>query len=285
MKPTNEKFIDLHLHTTFSDGAWTPTQVVQNALKANLSAIAITDHDNLDGIQEAKDAALAASAGGKEIEVIAGVELSTYSDFEEQEIHILGYFFGDINEGLIKRLDFFRQARLKRAYDIVKKLKENNVVLKDLSFIENSGKSSVGRLHFAKALLKENFVTSIQEAFQKYIGFNCPAYVEKTMLTSKEAIELISKFGGISVIAHPYYTSGKETIKHLADQGLQGIEAYHIKHSPKAVEEYLNIAIEYDLVATGGSDCHGDYDGKRNGPVLGTLKIPQTCLKNLKKLL
>ena len=272
-----EKFIDLHIHTNHSDGSLTPTQVVQYALRKNLSAIAITDHDNIDAVEEAVE-----TAKDQNIEIIAGVELSSYLEGVDGEIHILGYFIDYRSAELKKELDIFRQARLKRAYDILEKLKAARVVLKDISFITDADKKAVGRLHFAKALVKEKFALDVQDAFQKYLGYDGPAYVAKVMPSAGEAIKLILKFGGIPVIAHPYYAGGKETIEALVKEGLKGIEAWHTKHPMQMIRTYLDWAIEFDLIATGGSDCHGGYAGAEN-PIMGTMKVPYLVLQNLKK--
>jgi predicted metal-dependent phosphoesterase TrpH len=272
---TKEKYIDLHIHTICSDGAWTPQELIECALQKNLAAIAITDHDSIDAIEQAKQIAF-----DKDIEIIAGVELSTYSEGEEKEIHMLGYFIDYTAKEFVKELDFFRNARLNRAYEMVDRFKRIGIEFADLSFLKDAGRKSIGRLHFAKALKSEGFVSTIQEAFQKYIGNNCPAYVAKVMPTSRQAIELILKFGGIPVIAHPYYLSNREIIKELAGCGLMGLEVWHIKHSKNVSEDFLQLSKQLNLIATGGSDCHGDCNA-----TIGKMKVPYKVLENLKKAL
>ncbi|MDR2860215.1 MAG: PHP domain-containing protein [Elusimicrobiota bacterium] len=272
----NEKFVDMHVHTIYSDGTWTPAALVEAAIKKNLAAIAITDHDSIDGVEE-----VLKEAQGKDIEIVAGVELSSFIDGIEPEVHVLGYFLDYQSDYLKKELDIFRQVRLERAYDMVEKLKMCGVRLKDISFVENAGRMSVGRLHFAKAILKEGFVSSIQEAFFKYIGRGKPAYVQKFLLSSADAVKLILKAGGIPVIAHPYYMNDYNTIKDLTKEGLMGIEVWHTKHNSSAVKTFLKMADELNLIATGGSDCHGAF-GKEHD-ILGSQRVPYSVFENLKK--
>ncbi|MDR0822874.1 MAG: PHP domain-containing protein, partial [Endomicrobium sp.] len=245
-------YADMHVHSNFSDGSFTPTQVVEHALRVNLSAIALTDHDCIDGIQEAQEAGLK-----NNIEVISGVELSTQMEDEDKtEMHILGFYIDHKSPELKKELDIFKSARLDRAYRILSKLEKEGIVLKDKSFIENGKDKAVGRLHFAKALAKEGFVSHIQEAFQKYLGQDRPAYEPKFALTPSQAIKLILKFGGIPVIAHPYYIpyDDKEVWKTLINDGLMGIEVWHSKHPQNVVKRLIDIAEEFDLLMSGGSD-------------------------------
>ncbi|MDR1952269.1 MAG: PHP domain-containing protein [Elusimicrobiota bacterium] len=275
-----EKFADLHIHTICSDGSWTPRQAVEAAFDRNLSAIAITDHDNVDGIDEALEA-----GNEKGVEIIPGVELSSYLKGQENELHILGYYIDYKSPNLRKILDALREERLKRAENILRKLKENGVILKDDSFVKTAKRNSIGRLHFAKALLNEGFVSSIQEAFIKYLGYNSSAYVPKVMLPADEAINLIIQSGGIPVLAHPYSSRcNKDSIKQLIEYGLAGLEVWHIKHTSQMSKTFFDWAIELDLTATGGSDCHGNYDGKTPA-IMGKLKISYTAVENLKKIL
>lgn len=274
----NDFFIDLHIHTNCSDGTFTPSEVVEYAAKVKLAAISITDHDCVSGIDEAIEA-----ASGSNLEIIPGIELSvmTGDGSNQSEMHILGYFIDYKSKEFNDVLNVFKKARLERAYKIFEKLKQSGAELKDLSFMENIGNKAIGRLHFAKALIEENYVNSIQEAFQVYLAPNRPAFVSKYVMTASEAIRLIKSVGGIPVMAHPYYThyNDKNLMKMLVDEGLMGIEAWHIKHNPQTTKKILNIAQEFDLIATGGSDCHGPY--KDEPPIMGTVKIPYSVLENL----
>jgi predicted metal-dependent phosphoesterase TrpH len=275
----NNSYVDMHIHTSFSDGVFTPKEVVEYASKMKLSAISITDHDSTDGVNEAFNFAL-----HENIEIVPGVELSCEIESEsgKSEMHILGYFIDHKSARLKKALNVFKQARCDRAIKIFNKLKENGVELKNVDFISNVGKVSIGRLHFAKALIEEKFVKSVQEAFQRYLSKGKPAYVPKYSVCVKDAIRLILNSGGVPVMAHPYYThySDIDLFKSLVDCGLMGIEAWHVKHSESDVKKFIDISKEFNLVATGGSDCHGPF--KKEKPVMGKIKIPYSVLVNLK---
>jgi predicted metal-dependent phosphoesterase TrpH len=259
---------------------FSPAEAVKYAKKMNLAAVSITDHDSVDGIDEALKA-----AEGLGVEIIPGIELSSStrdSDGQITEMHILGYFIDYKSEKLKEILSVFRKTRLERAYEILSKLKENGVVLKDESFLENAGKKSIGRLHFAKAMINEGFVKSVQDAFQRYLAVNKPAYVPKHSMSAQEAVNLISDAQGVAVMAHPYYVhyTDKTMFKSLVDGGLKGIEAWHSKHPESAVKKFLALAEEYNLIATGGSDCHGEY--KNEPPIMGRIKVPYSAVEKLK---
>ncbi|MDR1418023.1 MAG: PHP domain-containing protein [Endomicrobium sp.] len=275
----NQKFIDMHIHTNCSDGTFSPREVIEYASRVKLSAISITDHDSISGIDEALDI-----AEKNNIEVISGIELSCQveNDLQKNEMHILGYFIDYKSEKLQKILSIFRQSRYNRALKILTKLKENNIVLKDETFIKNIESQSIGRLHFAKALVKECFVNSTQEAFQKYLSYDKPAYVSKHYMSAEQAIDLILSVGGVSVMAHPYYMhyNDKNMFKKLVDRGLGGIEVWHIKHTDGLVKKFLELAKEFNLIVTGGSDCHGPF--RKEAPLIGRIKVPYCVLNNLK---
>ncbi len=273
----NDFYIDLHIHTNCSDGAFTPSEAVEYAVKMKLAAISITDHDSVDGIDEA---IRAASSTG--LEIIPGIELSSeIGDSAKAEMHILGYHIDYKSEELQNTLNIFKKKRLERAHKIFDKLKKSGIVLKDNSFMENIGNKAIGRLHFAKALIEEGHVGNISEAFQRYLSPNRPAYVPKYAISASEAVKLVRKMGGIPVMAHPYYVhySDKNMIRNLINDGLMGIEAWHIKHPENMVKKFLNLAQEFELIATGGSDCHGPY--KEEPPIMGTVKVPYSVLENL----
>ncbi|MDR2436514.1 MAG: PHP domain-containing protein [Endomicrobium sp.] len=276
----NNSYIDMHIHTSFSDGVFTPTEAVEYASKKNLSAISITDHDSVDGIDEAL-----APASDSNIEIVSGIELSSEVELEsgKSEMHILGYFIDYKSEHLKKYLNIFKKARCDRAINIFGKLKENGIELKNTDFISNIGNKVIGRLHFAKALIEEKFVGSVQEAFQRYLSKDKPAYVPKYSISAKDAIKLILDCGGIPVMAHPYYVhyTDANLFKSLIDCGLMGIEAWHIKHCESVVEKFIDLANKFNLLVTGGSDCHGPY--KKENPVMGKVKVPYSVLVNLKK--
>ena len=272
-------YVDLHIHTNWSDGSLTPSEVVDYAAKIKLAAISITDHDSVDGIEEAVKAASKTS-----LEVIPGIELSSeVGNSEKAEMHILGYYIDYKSQKLNETLSVFKKARIERAHVILEKLKKAGINLRDESFLDNVGKKAIGRLHFAKALVEEGFTGSISEAFNRYLAHDKPAYAPKYSMTASEAIKLIRSAGGVPVMAHPYYThyNDNEMLRSLVNDGLMGIEAWHIKHPDNMVKKFLNLAQEFDLIATGGSDCHGPY--KDEGPIIGRVKVPYSVVENLEK--
>jgi predicted metal-dependent phosphoesterase TrpH len=275
----DHKFIDMHIHTNYSDGSFSPTEVVEYASKMELLAISITDHDCVSGIDEALSV-----AKKNNIEVIPGIELSCQVENSPQkmEMHILGYFIDYKSEKLQNILSTFKQTRYDRALTILDKLKEHNIVFKDKIFIQNAQNQSIGRLHFAKALVMEGFVGSVQEAFQRYLSYGKPAYVPKHCMCPIEAIELILSVGGLPVMAHPYYVhyNDKSVLRNLVDSGLVGIEVWHVKHTDNLVKKFLELAKEFNLLITGGSDCHGPF--KKEAPLIGRIKVPYYILDNLK---
>lgn len=242
---------DLHIHTTFSDGADTPQQVVEKATAMGLHAIAITDHDAVGGIEDAKKAAV-----GVGLEVIAGVELSTY--VEERSFHILGLFIDWRDEQLNEKLEFFKQQRELRGKKIVEKLQQLGVkiTMKDVLSIARNG--SVGRPHIAEALVKVGAVATFDQAFEIYIGKNRPAYVPKYHLSPAEAGEIIHRAGGVAVLAHPLISAANDEQILQIMAGMDGLEVYHPKHDEAGIERLKQMAERNDWLVTGGSDYHGE---------------------------
>jgi predicted metal-dependent phosphoesterase TrpH len=272
-----EGYIDLHVHTNYSDGSFTPKEVVEYCKKVGVIAVGITDHDNIDGI---KEAIIEGEKLG--VEVVPGVEISCdFKDSSEEEIHILGYYIDYENAKLKQTLKFFQEARQKRAYKIFNKLVSLGIPIKEEDVFKDSIKS-IGRLHFARVLKEKNLVSSIGEAFELYLGYGKPAYEAKLKVSPKEAISLIVEAKGIPILAHPYLEISMNTksIKELIEYGIKGIEVYHSKHPKNITDELLLLAEKYDLLITGGSDCHGSIDG--HPPLLGSLKIPYKVLENIK---
>jgi len=275
-----QKYIDLHVHTTYSDGNFTPKEIIKYCKKLNIVAVSITDHDTTDGIEEAIE------EGKKEgVEVIPGVELSAeYEESCEGEVHILGYYIDYKNKVLQQKLELFRKAREERAYKIIEKLKKLNIFLDEEEIFKNKNSAqSIGRLHFARLMVEKRITSSIKEAFELYLGYNKPAYVPKIKLKPQEAISMILQSEGIPILAHPYFgiCIDSKTIKKFIKYGIKGIEVYHSKHHKNVIEELANLAEKYGLIITGGSDCHGKVDG--NLPLLGSMKIPYSLLEPLKK--
>ncbi len=276
---TTNKYVDLHIHTNYSDGVLTPQEVVRRAKEVGLAAISITDHDCADGIDAAIEEGLKIG-----VEIIPGVELSTEVEcVERSEMHILGYYINWKNEQFKDSLSLFRKSRQKRACLILEKLSKLGVYLTDEKLTGGPESFAIGRLHFAKALINDGYVSTINEAFQKYLSFGKPAYVPKFHLTPEDAIKMILKTGGIPVLAHPYYGhySNKNLIKGLVRDGLAGMEVWHTKHPASTISHFTALANEFGLLATGGSDCHGGFNGEP--PIIGSIKIPYSVVENLKK--
>lgn len=266
------KYADLHIHTNKSDSSFSPEEVIKYADKIGLSAIAITDHDSIDAIP-----LIQKYADQCNIEIIPGIELS--SDINGDEVHILGYLIDYNNKLFQDKLKFLRDVRIKRAEQIVGKLRELHVDISIEDVLRFSGEGAIGRMHIARALLNKKYVYSIADAFQKYIGKGRHAYVKKYKITPKEAIDLIIGLKGVPVLAHPQIMNQDKLIPIMVDEGLQGIEAYHSDHTKEGVKKYLEIAHKYNLLVTGGSDCHGIGKGK---VLMGTVKIPYELVEKLK---
>ncbi len=269
-----ERFVDLHVHTTCSDGVFRPEEVVRMAAEAGLEVIAITDHDTVDGVKRALE------AGRKEgVEVIPGVELSARAG--PSDIHILGYYV-DIEDPQFREwMEKLRRERWERARKIVEKLNILGVGLRFDTVLEVAGEAVIGRPHIADALVREAWVASYNEAFQKYIGYDGPAYLPKYEISPEEGIEIIRKAGGIPVFAHPGTARRDELIPGMVRAGLMGIEAFHPLHPPEACRYYQNLARKYGLLYTGGSDFHGS--DRRMAP-LGSQRVSYDVFQTLKEL-
>lgn len=266
------KYADLHLHTVFSDGTYTPEELISASAKRKLSAIAVVDHDTVTGIEPVTQA-----ASLNNIEVISGIELS--SEYEGLEIHILGYLIDYKNTKLTERLNILKQNRIERVYKIVEKLNDMGVALDPVKIFNLSGQGTVGRLHIARALVLEGKVSSVFEAFKKYIGDKCPAYVLGFKFSPSEAIKLIKDAGGISVLAHPYTIHNDELIIKFIGEGLMGLEVYYPEHSQSMVNFYKNLALQHNLLITGGSDCHGSAKGDVR---IGSMKVSYELVEKMK---
>jgi len=271
-------YADLHIHTTASDGMSTPAEVVAAAKAKGLSAIAITDHDSTDGIAEAIDEGIK-----HQIEVIPGIELSTLSG--DREIHILGYYPDWKSSLLQEKLAFFIEARQNRAVKMLEKLDKLGIVVSVQRVEEIAESSFIGRPHIARALLENGYINEISEAFtEKYIGRGGRAYVERFKLNPAEGIDMLLKTGAIPVLAHPGNLSQgppmlEQEIGSLVVSGLRGIEVYYSRHTAEQKSYYNRIVRTFDLLVTGGSDCHG-YKNSANS--LGTVRLPYKYVEALK---
>ncbi|MEW6101059.1 MAG: PHP domain-containing protein [Candidatus Omnitrophota bacterium] len=266
------KFADLHLHTIFSDGTHTPGELIKEAMAAGISCIAISDHDTIDGV-------CSLTAGGMKegIEVLPALELSC--EHEGREVHILGYLVDCEKHKLREKLNYLKENRIKRVYSITDKLKALGIPLDPEKVFQLAKYGTVGRLHIARAMVSEGFVNSTFEAFQKYLGDDCPAFVLGFKFSVQEAIKLIKESGGIPVLAHPYTMDNDELILKFIKYGLMGLEVYYPEHNSLKRELYLGLAEKYNLLVTGGSDYHGSAK-----PLVkvGSVKIPYELVENLK---
>jgi predicted metal-dependent phosphoesterase TrpH len=268
------KWIDLHIHTTASDGLFSPKQAVGIAKESGLSAISITDHDAIDGFVEAKE-----KADELGIELIPGVELSVVHKGED--FHLLAYLIDYENPEFLKKINSFREERSVRGEKMVEKLNELGIDLRIDTVKAIAGNGAVGRPHLADALVKEEFVHTYDEAFARYLGYHAPAYVPKKYLTPQEAIDLIHLVRGVAIFAHPGTSRSQQAIYDFFEMGLDGIEAYHSQHDRVMTTHYINLAKKLGLIYTGGSDCHGRRKGK---VLIGTVKVPYRCLEMLRKV-
>lgn len=268
-----QKKADLHIHTNLSDSTFSPQGVVRYAHKISLSTIAICDHDVVDGIAPAKE--IAEEYG---VEIIPGVEITTES--KGVEIHILGYFINLRDVEFKRKLYQICNIRRERILEMVERLNKIGIGLRPEDVFEISGEGSVSRLHLAMALVKKRYVSSIPEAFRRYIGDGRPCYVtNKFNLSPENAIDEIIKAGGIPVLAHPGVMGDDSAIPRYIKHGLMGIEAYHSEHSKVVARHYERLAYEYGLLVTGGSDCHGE--GKER-ILMGSVSVPYKCVERLK---
>lgn len=244
--------VDLHIHTNASDGKFTSTEIVRRAAELGLEIIAITDHDTVDGIPTALDAI----KSYPKLRLIPGVELST--DVEKGEIHILGYFVDFTDKEFQASLETMRNSRVIRAHRMVENLAKMGVRIEWQRVQEIAGNGALGRPHIAQAMLEKGYITSIQDAFRKYIGHGGPAYVERDKLTPGEAVKLILKADGLPVLAHPLTAGDVEaTIIELKAIGLVGLEVYYASYSFEDLNPLLGLAYKHGLIATGGTDFHG----------------------------
>ena len=268
---------DLHMHTSCSDGIYTPEELLELAKQAGLKYIAITDHDTLDGIIQLYESGLYPA---NNIKVIAGIEMSAHH--EKREIHILGYNIDIYNKALQDRLNDVVEARWTRFSSMVSKLQElgYNITEADVLKIAD-GSTSISRSHIAHALVEKEIFSSVPEAFDKVLEKGKPAYVSHYRLDAGEIIDLIKQAGGIPVLAHPKLVGDDELVDEMLRSGIEGVEAYYPKHNKEDVERYLAMAEKYHLMVTGGSDFHG-IPGRHPGE-LGLFTVDDSFAAELYK--
>lgn len=275
-EPASKDYVDLHMHSTLSDGALTVRDLIDLCQAQGLSAISITDHDNIDSYEEGRE-----YAQEKGIEYIPGVEIS--SSIDGSDIHILGYMFDPTHLKLNRTLVDLRLRRVDRARQIVERLEDRGVSLSYDRVVARAHGGSVGRAHIAAQLLEEEFVVTFQDAFNKYLGNESElmANLDTVKLSPAEAIGLIREAGGVPVMAHPSKTNRDDLLETLVEAGLMGIETYCHGQTQSTYQKYKSFAQKHNLICSGGADFHVKRFDGRNAP--GSLRIPYKILDSLKE--
>ena len=261
MKKRSVAFADLHTHSTASDGILTPTQLVEKAESIGLPVIGITDHDTVSGIEEAINA-----SKNKDVKVISGTELSCGRPGDEKSVHVLGLFITHEKSKLTEILDQQQQLRYIRAFKILDLLRKQGFNMDKLEVqFKNSPDKVIGRPVFAHYLQDNGYINSFDDAFKKYLGCGCPAYVKKDYIDYNLAIDAIPDAGGLAVIAHPgLIPNWNDTWEIIKDLPWDGIESFYVEHRESQVEKFNEIAKQLNIIPTGGSDYHGDYGKHSN---------------------
>ena len=274
-------YVDLHVHTSYSDGSFTPAEVVRRAVNLGLSALAITDHDGVDGNAEAF-----AEGAQNGLEVIPGVEMSC--NFTPKNVHIIGLFIDPTEERLAATLEEVREYRRLRNPKVLEKLAELGMPIALEEVAAKAKGRTLGRPHIAEVMVEKGYVADFQEAFEKYLAHKKPAYVHRRRITAEEGIDLIHGAGGLAFLAHPgiYALPARITenmIYKLTRAGLDGVEVYYSDHLPTDTAFLRRIVEEYDLLATGGTDFHGDTKpGIEVGVGRGDLEVPYELVARMK---
>ena len=267
--------IDLHLHSTASDGSLPPAEGVAIAERNGVRVMALTDHDSLEGIPGAIERARAAG-----IRIIPGVELSVSE--QGMDVHLLAYGFDTTDSALRAAIARYRESRHERARKILMRLKGLGIRIPIEEVEEIAGGGALGRPHVAEALMVGGYVETFHEAFQRYLGHHAPAYVAKQTVTLEEALEVVREAGGITSLAHPATLNRDQWISGWARRGLDGIEVWHSKHQPHDIERYRKIAESHGLLMTGGSDFHGERTPDLS---VGSVAVPESMLAPLDEAL
>ena len=271
--------IDLHTHSTFSDGTFTPLQLVKYAEEKGLKAFALTDHDTTEGVKEAKSIET-------NVEVISGVEISTR--YDKKEIHIVGLYVNENDADLNKQLKYYREKGVTRNFEILEKLNSLGVDITIDDVKESCTGDVISRAHIAKALVSKGFVGSYTEAFDRYLGDNKCAYVPRETLNYEESMELITKAGGVPVLAHPLLYKMSDTnlenmMVKLRQKGLKAVEVYYSTHSNSDTQHIMAMANRVGLIYSGGSDFHGATKPKIDmGTGMGKLAVPYEILEKIR---
>ncbi len=271
---TAEWLADLHLHTRFSDGTYSPDELASEAARHRLQAVSLTDHDTVEGCPP-----MAEACARHGIEFIEGCEFTAQAS-NGVELHILGYYLDIENAKLLSVLSHYQGVRQERIRQMVQRLNEVGVALDADQVFELAGCRSPGRPHIARALVQAGFCATSDEAFDRYLKMHRPAWVPKAKLSVDEAIQLIHQAGGVAVMAHPALNRSDDLIPELASLGLDGLECWHSRHSPSDVDRYRRMADQLRLLVSGGSDCHGMNKGC---PLIGGVKIPYPFVERLRE--
>lgn len=259
--------IDLHLHSTASDGSRPPGAVVEAAIAAGLHTIALTDHDTVAGVAAAREA-----AQGTSLHVVAGVELSAYQG--DDEVHLLGLHLQEV-AAMDGMLLAFREARHARGEQMVARLNAIGVTIDFADVLEAAKGGAIGRPHVARALVENGWARDLRDAFDRYLGFGRPAFLEKRRLGMRDAIGMVHDCGGLAILAHPGAEGTRTRLAALEAQGLDGAEVLHPSHSAEDRRRLLEAVRSLGMVPSGGSDSHGASDGPR---VIGAMRVPHEWL-------
>ena len=273
MSPSSQRpRIELHCHTTSSDGSLTPTELVERAVERNVTHLAITDHDTVGGLAEARMA-----AEGR-LEIISGIEVSSYHHY--REVHVLGYFFDPEEARLLTFLEEMQGARKTRMEQMLERLSEAGIEISLDEVLEQAAGDSVGRPHLADALVARELVVDREHAFEAYLGNKGPIYVPRRTVTVAEAIELLKGCGAAVVLAHPGLLFSRALAAELLELPFDGLEVWHPAHQKKDQKRFLRMARSREKIPTGGSDFH--QPGSSSRPELGSMRVPLETVEKLR---
>ncbi len=274
------KMIDLHCHTTASDGIRTPSELIDFAIKRNVEVLAVTDHDTVSGLEEAVKYAMC-----KEFELIPGIEFSI--DYQGGSFHLVGLYIDYSYSPLIDKTLHLQSVRDKRIYRIIEDLEKHGIEIPVEDVLLESAGGAIGRPHVARVLVKYGYANNINEVFKKYLVKGKPGYVKKERIKLEEAVSLIKGAGGVSIIAHPVSLNYKNMIefenilKRFIEVGVDGLEVYSSMHKASEINDFLELAVRYNLLVSGGSDYHGDKEEKI-GYYLPSKPIPYEIYDRIK---
>ena len=276
--------IDLHVHSNASDGSLTPREVADEAISMGLRAIALTDHDTIDGIKEILD-----YTSDKNLEVIPGIELSCY--YNNREIHILGFFVDYTNPNLQKELSFLKEAREGRNLKMIELMQKDGLDITMEKLLHGNPDSVITRAHFARVLVEEGICKDKEVAFRKYIGIGCKYYLPKPQVSCETAMNILTKYSKGAFLAHPLlyhfgYKQIEELLTYLKTLGLKGVEVYHSSNNMYESDKLRSMALKLGLLTSGGSDFHGIIKPNiKMGIGRGGMKIPMRLLDNIKEVI